>query len=172
MYQPGAPGLSYIRSRRPAGPADRGSAIVRARRRRGVCPLLYGGVEMTVPKLVAAVPFVILGAVAPALHHHEPLPTRPNLVGMGQVTFDRDVITIHRGDEIEFVNNSNFLHVIGPGDRARITSEPSMPSFGTDDVQTMTRGDPFVTGPWNHIGSYQLTCALHPEMNLRVVVTG
>jgi plastocyanin len=121
---------------------------------------------------VVAIPFVVLGAVVPGLTHDEPLPRRPNLVGMDQVTFDRDEITINRGDEIEFVNNSNFLHVIGPGDRARITDEADMPSFGIDDVRTMPRGDPFVTGPWAKPGTYRLTCTLHPEMNLRVVVTG
>jgi plastocyanin len=127
---------------------------------------------MTLPRFVWAIPFVVLGAVLPGLAHHEPLPRRPNLVGMEQVTFDRDEITINRGDEIEFVNNSNFLHVIGPGDRARITGEADVPSFGTDDVRTMPRGDPFVTGPWAKPGTYRLTCTLHPEMNLRVVVTG
>jgi plastocyanin len=127
---------------------------------------------MSLPKFVWALPFVALGAVLPGLAHHEPLPRRPNLVGMEQVTFDRDEITVDQGDQIEFVNNSNFLHVIGPGDRARITGETEVPSFGTDDVRTMPRGDPFVTGPWKRPGTYHLTCTLHPEMNLRVVVTG
>jgi plastocyanin len=128
-------------------------------------------VPMTVPKFVWAVPFVVLGAVVPGLTHHEPLPRRPNLVGMGQVTFDRDAITIDQGDQLEFVNNSNFLHVIGPGDQARITATVDAPSFGADDVRTMPRGDPFVTGPWTKPGTYEVTCTLHPEMNLRVVVT-
>jgi plastocyanin len=127
---------------------------------------------MSLPRFVIAVPFVVLGAVLPGLTDHEPLPRRSNLVGMEQVEFDRDEIRINDGDQIEFVNNSNFLHVIGPGDRARIDSEADVPSFGSDDVRTMPRGDPFVTEPWTKPGTYQLTCTLHPEMNLRVVVTG
>jgi plastocyanin len=127
---------------------------------------------MSLPRFLIATPFVVLGAVLPGLTHHEPLPRRPNLVGMEQVTFDRDEITINDGDQIEFVNNSNFLHVIGPGDRARIDGEADVPSFGSDDVRTMPRGDPYVTEPWTKPGTYQLTCTLHPEMNLRVVVTG
>ena len=73
-----------------------------------------------VPRFVLAVPFVVLGALLPGLTSEEPLPRRPNLVGMEQVAFDRDVITIHQGQQIQFVNNSNFLHVLAPGDRARV----------------------------------------------------
>jgi plastocyanin len=127
---------------------------------------------MSLPRFLVATPFVVLGATLPGLTHHEPLPRRPNLVGMEQVTFDRDEITINEGDQIEFVNNSNFLHVVGPGDRARIGGGADVPSFGSDDVRTMPRGDPYVTGRWTKPGTYRLTCTLHPEMNLRVVVTG
>ena len=125
---------------------------------------------MAVPKVVFAVPLVVLGAVAPGLTHDEPLPRRPNLVGMEQVAFDRDVIRIHRGQQIQFVNNSNFLHVIAPGDRARVTAADGTPSFGPDEVRSMPRGDPYVTGPWETPGSYRVTCTLHPEMNLDVIV--
>jgi plastocyanin len=125
---------------------------------------------MTVPRLVLAVPFVVLGAVAPGLTRKEPLPRRPNVVGMEQVQFDRDVITIRQGQQIEFVNNSNFLHVIAPGDRARVSDGAGMPSFGPDRVRSMPRGEPFITETWDTPGSFRLTCTLHPEMNLDVVV--
>jgi plastocyanin len=123
-----------------------------------------------VPRFVLAVPLVVFGAVVPGLTRQEPLPRRPNLVGMEQVAFDREVITIHQGQQIEFVNNSNFLHVIAPGNRARVSDGVGMPSFGPDDVRSMPRGDPFLTAPWETPGSYQLTCTLHPEMNLDVIV--
>ena len=127
-------------------------------------------VLVVIPRFVLAVPFVVLGALAPALASDEPLPRRPNLVGMEQVKFDRDVITIRQGQQIQFVNNSNFLHVLAPGNRARVSNTPGVPSFGPDDVRSMPRGDPFVTGVWDEAGSYDLTCTLHPEMNLNVVV--
>lgn len=125
---------------------------------------------MAVSKIVVAVPFVLVGAVAPGLTRHEPLPRRPNLVGMEQVAFDRDAITIREGQQIQFVNNSNFLHVIAPGDHARVSDDAGVPSFGPDSVRSMPRGDPFVSGPWDTPGTYQLTCTLHPAMNLEVVV--
>jgi plastocyanin len=119
---------------------------------------------------VVAVPFLALGVLAPGLSSDEPLPRRPNLVGMEQVKFDRDVIRIRQGQQIQFVNNSNFLHVLAPGVHARVAAVAGVPSFGADDVRSMPRGDPFITGSWNEPGSYELTCTLHPEMNLKVVV--
>lgn len=125
---------------------------------------------MAIPRFVFAVPFVVFGAVAPSLTDEDRLPRRPNLVGMEQVTFDRDVINIRPGQQIEFVNNSNFLHVIGPGDHARVTDDPGVPAFGPDQVRSMPRGDPFLTASWDTPGTYEITCTLHPEMNLEVVV--
>ena len=125
---------------------------------------------MAIPRFVFAVPFVAFGAVAPSLTGQDPLPRRPNLVGMEQVTFDRDVITIRAGQQIEFVNNSNFLHVIAPGEHARVSDDPAVPSFGPDKVRSMPRGDPFLTASWDTPGTYEITCTLHPEMNLEVVV--
>ena len=125
---------------------------------------------MAIPRFVFAVPFVAFGAVAPSLTGQDPLPRRPNLVGMEQVTFDRDVITIRAGQQIEFVNNSNFLHVIAPGEHARVSDDHGMPSFGPDKVRSMPRGEPFLTASWDTPGTYEITCTLHPEMNLEVVV--
>ena len=125
---------------------------------------------MPIPRFVVAVPIVVIGALAPSLTDEDPLPRRPNLVGMEQVEFDRETVTIRPGQQIQFVNNSNFLHVLAPGDRARVADEAGVPDFGPDDVRSMSRGDPFVTDAWTEPGTYQLTCTLHPEMNLDVVV--
>jgi plastocyanin len=125
---------------------------------------------VSVPRFLLAIPIVVLGAVAPGFTRSEPHAGRPDLVGMTQVGFDRDVVTLDRGDRIDFVNNSNFLHVIGPGHRARLGDETGVPPFGPDQVRTLPRGDPFTTEPWDDPGTYGLTCTLHPEMNLEVVV--
>ena len=125
---------------------------------------------MPFPRVALAVPFIVVGALAPGLSSAEPLPRRSNLVGMEQVGFDRDEVTIHQGQQLQFVNDSNFLHVIAPGENARVTEDSGVPSFGPDDVRSIPRGDPFVTGPWTEPGSYDITCTLHPEMNLHVTV--
>jgi plastocyanin len=127
---------------------------------------------MALPKVFLALPFIAAGALAPSLTDRGSLPDRPNVVGMVQEEFDRDDITIATGEHIEFINNSNFLHVIAPGDRARIDAQVGVPSFGLDDVRMMSEGAPYVTSVWQTPGSYQLTCTLHPRMNLKVIVTG
>jgi plastocyanin len=127
-------------------------------------------VFVALPKVVLAVPLVVLGAVVPGLTDHTPLPRRANVVGMAQESFDRQTITIRQGQHVEFVNNSNFLHVLAPGHKARVTNDPAAPSFGADNVRSMPRGEPFLTDAWRTPGSFQLTCTLHPEMNMTVVV--
>ena len=47
--------------------------------------VLIGELNVALPRLAFAVPFVVLGALAPGLTSQEPLPRRPNLVGMEQV---------------------------------------------------------------------------------------
>jgi plastocyanin len=116
------------------------------------------------------VPLVVLGAALPAMTDQAALPQRPNVVGMAQEAFDRETLTIRQGERVEFINNSNFLHVLAPGHKARVTDDPAVPTFGADNVRSMSRGKPFVTGAWETPGSYQLTCTLHPEMNITVVV--
>src|SRR5262245_1812521 len=125
---------------------------------------------MRIPRVTLAVPLIVAGALAPGLTNEEPLPRRPNLVGMEQVGFDRDQITIQQGQELQFVNDSNFLPVIAPGSTARVDADEGVPSFGPDVVRSIPRGDPFGTGPWTEPGTYHITCTLHPEMNLDVVV--
>jgi plastocyanin len=125
---------------------------------------------MALPKVVLAIPLIAVGAATPGLTRHVAVPGRPNVVGMRQEGFDREVITIHRGQRVELVNNSNFLHVVAPGHRARVSNGAGVPTFGPDNLVSMSRGRPYVTAAWMTTGSFQLTCTLHPEMNLTVVV--
>ncbi len=125
---------------------------------------------MALPKFLLAVPLIAAGAALPGFTDGERLPARPNLVGMEQEVFDRDTVTIDQGETIDFVNNSNFLHVLAPGDRARVFSANGVPSFGKDNVVMTERGVPYRTGAWMTPGKFQLTCTLHPRMNLTVTV--
>jgi plastocyanin len=125
---------------------------------------------MPIPKILAAIPLIALGAFIPGLRQPAIDQSATSTIGMKQEEFDRTTITIRRGAQLRFVNNSNFLHVIAPGDRARVTPTQGAPTLGNDDVRTMPRGQPFVTDPWGTPGTFQMTCTLHPEMNLDVVV--
>ena len=39
------------------------------------------------------------------------------------------------------------------------------------DLFVSEKGDTFVSGPWTTPGTFHITCQLHPEMNITVIVT-
>lgn len=126
---------------------------------------------MAVPRILFAVPFLVLGAAAPALAHTTPAPSgHSNLVGMRQESFSTDTVTLHVGEPLQLFNDSNFLHVVAPGQDARVADQPGEPRFGSRDVVSVPRGTAYQTLTWGAPGTYHVTCTLHPDMNLTVVV--
>lgn len=114
---------------------------------------------------------IAAGIFAPAATA-PPGPAPAGAVGMEQEAFTGpETVTIPRGGSVTFYNNSGWLHVIGPGDRAQLAAEPGTPHLGDRGVFISETGDTFVSGPWNTPGTYQITCQLHPRMNITVVVT-
>jgi plastocyanin len=126
---------------------------------------------MNVPRVLFGVPVLLLGMFAPSAVTR-PAPAPPGAVGMGHEKFSERRVTIHRGQTLRFVNDSGWLHVIGPGDEGRLKAENGAPSLGERGAFISERGDSFTTAPWNKPGTYHITCSLHPEMNITVVVTG
>jgi plastocyanin len=125
---------------------------------------------VAVPKVLYALPILLIGGLVPGLTHGTALPHRPNLVGMQQDDFTRDTIVIHVGEQLEFYNNSNFLHVIAAGSNARVARPAGEPLFGLRGVISVPRGSVYQTMSWNRPGTYHVTCTLHPNMNLTVIV--
>ena len=128
---------------------------------------------MAVPKALFAVPILAVGIFVPGITAATKLPDRARVVGMEQDEWDRSTIRLHVGDKLEMINNSNFLHVIVPGDKALINDQRGMPKLGSDprDLVVMPRGADYQTYKWNTPGTYHVTCTLHNAMNLTVVVT-
>jgi len=82
--------------------------------------------------------------------------------------FASDTVTIHTGQTVTMVNNSDEVHVVGPGRDGNIwPSERHVPVSGFHLMQT---NGVYQTPPWRTPGSYWLTCSVHPEMTLKVVV--
>jgi plastocyanin len=127
---------------------------------------------VAVPKFFVAAPLLLAGIFAPALVSAPELPDRPNVVGMRQADFDRTSITLHAGDELEVVNTSLFLHTVAPGSGALVKYQDGMPRIGADSRQivVMPRGRDYQTYKWNTPGTYHLTCTLHTDMTMTVVV--
>jgi plastocyanin len=121
--------------------------------------------------LVAGV--IAVGLFLPGLTSAFAVPKGPDVVGMVQTDFNLDTITLHAGQRLELVNNSNFLHVVTLGWNGKIEQEPGAPRFGGyGGLVTMPHGRVFWTPPWTTPGVYYVTCTIHADMNLEVVVVG
>ena len=135
---------------------------------------------MSVPRFLLAVPLLVAGVVVPTVTGG-PAAAPAGTIGMGHDAFAVDpagagsdehpAVTIRAGSTLTFVNDSRWLHVIGPGEDGRITSEPGAPSLGTRGAFLSESGQTYTTAAWNTPGTYHVTCSLHPEMTVTVTVT-
>jgi plastocyanin len=125
---------------------------------------------MRIPRVAFVVPLVGLGVFLPV---GSPLPAAPaGAVGMEHEEFTVKSVVVPVGGRLTFVNNSHWLHLVGPGDGGRLTAEGGTPAFGGRGVHLAESADSYTTGPWLTPGTYRVTCALHPEMTVTVTVVG
>jgi len=122
---------------------------------------------LSVPRVLLIIPGLLAGFLVPRLIA-APKPIPPTAVGMVTRDFAEDVVTLHRGERLTLVNDSNAVHVIGPGVDIHIRSpEPGVPMTGFHLMQT---NSVYTTGPWMTLGTFYLTCSVHLGMTLKVVV--
>jgi plastocyanin len=123
---------------------------------------------MPLPRVLLVVPGILAGIFVPAVVVSTPKPAPPHAVGMTFMDFSKEVVTLHRGERLTIVNDSRNIHVIGPGQDGRVLSPVrGEPLTGFHLTET---NDVYETGPWTTPGTYQVTCSVHPTMNLKVVV--
>jgi plastocyanin len=122
---------------------------------------------LSAPRILLVIPGLAAGFLLPALiAAPKPAPTAD--IGMASHDFARDEVTIHRGQRLTLVNDSTVVHVIGPGYDTHIRSpEHGVPMTGFHLMQTNAV---YTTGRWMTLGTFYLTCSVHPGMNLKVVV--
>ncbi len=121
---------------------------------------------MPVPRILFAVPLIAAGVLLPALGA-EPETPAAGAVGMSHEGFTSDLVHVHRGETLTLVNNSRWAHTVGAGENGHISDAAGVPMTGlnlmeTDDVET--------TGKWDTPGTFFLTCSVHPNMTVKVVV--
>ena len=122
---------------------------------------------ISVPRVLLVIPGLLAGFLVPTLLA-APKPAPVMDVGMVTRDFTKDVVTLHRGQRLTLVNDSNAVHVIGPGTESNIaTPERGVPLTGFHLMQTNAV---LTTGPWMTLGTFYLTCSVHVGMNLKVVV--
>lgn len=139
----------------PSSAASAQPATVRRARRRFVPPVLL------------AVPLVAAGLLLPAVGAplHKPA---ADVLGMRHEHFDRSEITLRRGQVLRLQNDSRWIHIIGAGRDGRLQTPGRAP---VQDLRLMEQNATYVTGRWTRPGTYYLTCSVHPEMTVKVVVT-
>jgi len=122
---------------------------------------------MALPRIFLAAPLLLAGVFLPAAGS-APAKAPEGVLGMVHEEFSDDTVTVHCGQTLTMVNNSRFVHIIGAGEDGLVKDAVNVPVAGrvlmeTDDVYTTTR--------WNTAGTFYLTCSVHPEMTVKVVVT-
>ena len=122
---------------------------------------------LSAPRLLLVIPGLLAGFLVPnLLTTPKPVPVAD--VGMVTRDFSKDVVTLQRGDRLTLVNDSNAVHVIGPGTDTHVVSpERGNPMTGFRLMQTNAV---YTTGRWMTVGTFYLTCTVHPGMNLKIVV--
>jgi plastocyanin len=123
---------------------------------------------MALPRILLAVPLVAAGVVAPAFGK-DPAPAPPTVLGMDHLYFAKDQVDVKCGDTLSMVNNSRWVHIIGPGEGGTLTTAPE--GVPMTDRKLVETDDTYTTGRWTVPGSYTLTCSVHPDMTVKVVVT-
>jgi plastocyanin len=123
---------------------------------------------VAVPRILVVVPILLLGMLLPTAGTSIKKPA-DGVLGMSHEHYASDVVTVHRGDTLTMQNNSRFAHTVGPGKDGRLADAAGVPITGAHLMQTNAV---LTTGPWNTPGTYTLTCSVHPEMTVKVIVTG
>jgi len=122
----------------------------------------------SVPRFIFILPGILAGILIPSVIVSTPKSPPPHSVGMTNMDFTVDVVTLHLGQTLTFFDNSHNIHEIGPGQNGQITS-PVRGEPLTGIRLTVTNSE-FTTGPWLTPGKFYVTCGVHPMMNLTVVV--
>ncbi len=79
-------------------------------------------------------------------------------------SFSPGQLTVQAGTEISFVNNSGLPHTVTHGMNGRAVDDPAF-DRAADDGST-------VTIAFDEPGTYEVTCKIHPTMNMVIIVEG
>ena len=78
--------------------------------------------------------------------------------------FDPEELTIAAGTEVQFVNADGFAHTVTEGTDGQAVADPIV------DEEIAQNGTVSVT--FDEPGTYDITCEIHPSMQMTVIVEG
>jgi plastocyanin len=122
---------------------------------------------MALPRILIAVPLIVAGALLPAASHVT-AKAPAGAVGMEHEGFTTKEVQIHRGQTLTFVNDSGYMHIIGPGRSGTLAAADGDPM---QSRVLMESNASYTTPPFDVPGTYYITCSMHSEMTVKVVVT-
>lgn len=79
-------------------------------------------------------------------------------------TFDPEELTVAAGTEVLFVNADGFAHTVTEGTGGQAVDDPIV------DEEIAQNGTVSVT--FDEPGTYDITCKIHPSMQMTVIVEG
>src|SRR5262245_54606462 len=122
---------------------------------------------MSILRILAAIALVLTGALFPALDG-DPVKAPPRTIGMAAEVFTITEMTVHTGETVTLVNDSRWLHIVGPGEGGSLEEAPGLPMH---ERVLMESNDKYTTAKWDQPGEYYLTCSIHPKMTVEIKVT-
>ena len=122
---------------------------------------------MSVPRILFAVPLLALGMLLPTAGASIKKPSA-GVLAMTHEGFSSTEVTIHRGQTLTLDNSSRFMHTVGAGRDGTLADNADVPMVAR---KMMATNNVYTTGQWNTPGTYFLTCSVHPEMTVKVIVT-
>jgi plastocyanin len=78
--------------------------------------------------------------------------------------FDPEELTVAAGTEVQFVNADSFGHTVTEGTDGQAVDDPIV------DEEIAQNGTVSVT--FEEAGTYDITCKIHPSMNMTITVEG
>ena len=85
-------------------------------------------------------------------------------VMLGMSSFSPGQLTVAAGTQVTFVNNSGFPHTVTHGSGGRATDDPAFDRPVGDGASVIITFD--------EPGTYDITCKIHPTMQMTIVVEG
>ena len=85
-------------------------------------------------------------------------------VTMADFAFTTEEVTVAVGEAITYVNNDNAEHTVTEGSDGVAADDPTVD-------ERLEPGDE-VEVSFDEAGTYEITCLLHPQMNMTVIVEG
>jgi plastocyanin len=123
---------------------------------------------MVVPRFLFVIPLLVAGIYLPAAGA-DPAKPPTGILGMRHETFSSKEVTVACGHTLTMQNDSRWVHIIGPGRHGTLVADPGVP---VPERRLTETNDVYTTGVWKSPGTFYLTCSVHPEMTVKVVVTG